>query len=287
MSESCAACGCKITNNQTADGIAVRHGAKLYCSECASMILPPEELARLTNPTTAKASAPASDLMADDDILAEEAPPSQPKPVVKKAGSTVAPALARSAGSSAKTQSPSSSRVQRAVSIPASRDSSESKRRVPTRSASVVPSAPSPSQSAGASRRYNKLPSSSRTDTAAGNARDDSGRNRNKKKDSTGLYIGLGVGAVVLMVGAYFVFGSSKPKVVAKEKPKESFVDNDKTPSYEYAQRGDDFLKKKDTPSAVRMYGKAAERAEKEGNTTKAKEYNMRSVSAEKASTLH
>ena len=100
-----------------------------------------------------------------------------------------------------------------------------------------------------------------------------------------GLYIGLGVGVLVLLVAGYFALSGNSAKS-GKMKPKDAFVDNDKTPSTEYARRAEDYAAKRDSHNAVLMYGKAAERAEKEGNSKKALEYNMQSVSIEKASTL-
>ena len=103
-----------------------------------------------------------------------------------------------------------------------------------------------------------------------------------------GLYIGLGIGAVVILVAGYFILapGSSSAKT-AKAKPKAELVDNDKTPSYEYARTAEDFAAKRDTSKAVKFYTKAAERAEKEGNTQKAKEYNMQAITLDRAATLH
>jgi hypothetical protein len=273
MSESCAACGCQIANNRTVDGPAVRHGAKLYCAECAAMILPPEELQRLSNPAAAgKTAAPAAGIMADDNILGD-------MPATEPAAASV--------------PSPSGSRVQRAVTALPKRDSvtTVAKRKSSTRSANLPP--PPPTQTAPQSRRSGTatLP---RRDSSAGGARPDrdtsSGRDGarkgKRKQDSTGLYIGLGVGAVALAVGGYFAFSGKPPKSVAKVKPKEEFVDNDKTPSDVYAQKGKDFLDKNDRMNAVEMYRKAAGRAEKEGNVPQAQKYNMQIDSIIKASTL-
>jgi len=138
----------------------------------------------------------------------------------------------------------------------------------------------------GSSRANRDRKSSARetnTNTNPGNRA--SGR---KEANSMGLYIGIGVSVVVLSLAGYFIFGG-KPKIeTAKEKAKSPvFVDNDKTPSYEYGRRADEYLKSKDSMNAVRYYRLAAERADKEGNSKKAVEYNMRLESAAKASTLH
>lgn len=299
MTETCAACGCQIVNNRTADGIAVRHGTKQYCAECAAMILPPEELERLSS----SASIPVPKkrppvLITDDDIIVDESR----KPESSKSRRTSIPA-------------PSSSRVQRAVPPPAptpaplrNAPTSSIKQKPSTRSTSVAPSPTLPPPSRASSRRTATGASISRRDLRPASGRDvkpasasarnpreereqsgrDNGRGRKKKSDPMGLYIGIGIGIFVLLAAGYFIFapGGGSKATTAKSKPKDEFVDSDKTPSYEYAQRADDFLKKSDSRNAVIMYGKAAERAEKEGNSSRAKEYNMRSVSAEKASTL-
>ena len=280
MNDSCAACGCQIANNRTADGLAVRHGAKLYCAECAAMILPPEELQRLTNPVPApvaapavvKSAPPASAIMAEDDMLGEM-PATEP-------ATQAAPTAA-------------GSRVQRGVAAPAKRESvtTVTKRKSSTRSANLPPP---PAAAAAPQSRRSGTATIPRRDSSAGGARADrdapSGRDAarkgKRKPDSTGLYIGLSVGAVLLAVGAYFAFSGKTAKPVAKAKPKEEFVDNDKTPSDVYAQRGKDFLDKNDRVHAVEMYRKAAGRAEKEGNDPQAQKYNMQIVTIEKASTL-
>ena len=112
-------------------------------------------------------------------------------------------------------------------------------------------------------------------------------RTRKRKADSMGLYIGLGVGVLLLLVGGYFALSSGSSAKAGKSKSKGELVDNDKTPSYEYARSAEDFAAKRDTSKAVRMYTKAAERAEKEGNTQKAKEYNMQAITLDRAATLH
>src|ERR1043165_3632290 len=73
--DSCAACGCEITGTHTPSGAAVHHAGKLYCGECAAMILPPETLEKLVNaakPAAGASARPGGGVMSGDDILGEE-----------------------------------------------------------------------------------------------------------------------------------------------------------------------------------------------------------------------
>ena len=285
IENSCAACGCDIKDNRTSAGAAMRHGGKLYCAECAAMILPPEELERLSNsvkalPTIARNRAPATSppvpsplpiIFVDDDVL-EEAGQQEESPAEKPAKSPAA----------------SGSRVQRAaLGVPSRPPTSVvGKRKKSTRSSNVPP----PSSRGSSGRRSEMVMVSprdagARAEKESPSGRGDNSRTRKRKADSMGLYIGLGVGVLVLLVAGYFALSGNSAKS-GKMKPKDAFVDNDKTPSTEYARRAEDYAAKRDSHNAVLMYGKAAERAEKEGNSKKALEYNMQSVSIEKASTL-
>ena len=269
MTESCAACGCEISANKLpagAPGAGLRHGEKWYCMECAGMILPPEELERLSH--AAPARPVASVLASDDDVFGQDAAVSPENPTPDM-GSPV---------------------LRDAAAVP-KRDSAtlSGKRRAPTR----APAAHPPSAGSSSSRRG--VSASSRRESSVTGVRGErdfpapreTGRARKREADSMGLYIGLGVGALALMFVMYFVFGRHTPEKPAKAAPKQpAFEDTDKTPSSVYARQADEFLAKKDTRNAVLMYGKAAVRAESEGDTQKAKEYNMRSVSIEKSSTL-
>lgn len=289
MSDSCAACGCHITNNKTADGPAVLHGAKLYCSECAAMILPPEELERLSKPAqpadaksrSVKAAPPrpVARVMVEDEVLGEE----EVIPAEKTKTAPMAPTAASGLG------------VQRSVAAAPKREAAASgtKIKAPTRSPNQPPA---PAQTTQSSRRSGTATIPRRDSNTSGarperNERDagsgrDTAKKAKKKKDQTGLYIGIGVGVLVLVAGLYIVLSSGKPKPNAKAKPVDEFVDNDKTPSSEYARRAEESRSKKDSRNAVLLYTKAAERAEKEGNSQKAKEYNMQAITIEKASTL-
>ncbi len=270
MTESCVACGCEVSENKSpgAPGAGLRHGEKWYCMECAGMILPPEELERLSK--SAPARPAASVLSGDDDVLGQEVPtsPENPTPDMGTRIPRDIPAAPR--------QQPG------ALS---------GKRKAPTRSPSMHP----PSSGSSSSRRG--VSPSSRRDSSVTGVRGDraerdtpapreNSRARKRAADSMGLYISMGVGALALMLVMYFVFMRKAPEKPMKPKPNLEFVDTDKTPSTEYARRAEEFLQKKDLRNAVLMYGKAADRAEKEGDTQKAKEYNMRSVSIEKSSTL-
>src|SRR5436190_12056688 len=67
--DSCAACGCEIIGGQTSAGQAVHHAGKVYCAECAAMIIPPETLKQM-----AETAHPSIGLMPADDVLGEEVP---------------------------------------------------------------------------------------------------------------------------------------------------------------------------------------------------------------------
>jgi hypothetical protein len=44
-SQTCAACGCDVPEIALRSGRALRHGSRVYCNECANLIMSPEERA--------------------------------------------------------------------------------------------------------------------------------------------------------------------------------------------------------------------------------------------------
>lgn len=245
--DSCAACGCEIINEHSAAGAAVRHVGKLYCAECAAMILPPETLEKLSKPVTqtANAAIQSGGVMGGDDILAEEAVPEPADAATAPKRETATVRGVRRPSTRAPGRAPSSRRT----------------------NTTAMP------------RNVAGAPQSDRHDAA----RD--ARARKRRSDSTGLYVGIGAGAVALVLIAIFVFNRSQPPVKAK-KPPAAAVDDDKTPSDVYARQAEDLVTRRDFTGAARMYSKAAERAEKEGNKTQAQNYVMQIKKLDENATL-
>src|SRR5579862_3942031 len=245
--DSCAACGCEIVNEQTAAGTAVRHLEKTYCAECAAMIVPPEMLEKLSKPVTQTATAViSSGGVMGGDDILAEAPPEEPP--------AVAPAPKRDT----------------AVERGARRPSTRATGRAPTSRRMGTTAMPRNVPGAGTQDRFDS-------------ARE--ARARKRRADSTGLYIGIGVGAVALVLIAIFVF-SQKQKPPKTNKPPVVAAEEDKTPSGVYAKQAEDLVAKRDFTGAARMYSKAAERAEKEGNKTQAQAYIMQIKNLEQNATL-
>lgn len=256
-SVTCSACGCDIVNGKTATGACVVFAQKTYCGECANLILPPEEIARLSRPGASK-SASSGLLSADDDVFGE--------------------------GEATKKQVATGERLAAPVpTLPATASPKVSGSKMP----GVAPSRRT-STSTNVKGRRSTTSTGIKPDRDGRDGRDgrDLAKSKMKKPDSTGLYIGLGVGAIALIVGGYFIFKGDSRKKGAEKKPAE-LVDNDKTPSTEYARKAEQLLEKNDRKGAVSMYGKAADRAEKEGNTDQAKSYNIKSMNLVKSSKLN
>lgn len=250
----CSACGCDIVNGKTASGASVIFAQKSYCGECANLILPPEEIAKLARSSASK-SANSGLLSADDDVFGEGEP-------TKKQT-----AKAERLAAQAQTAPPASASKNSGAKLPGA---------TPSRRTSVIPNVKG---------RRSSVASRVKPERDERGGRD-SAKSKKKKPDPTGLYISLGIGALALTVGGYFIFRGDSHKKSADKKTAE-FVESDKTPSSEYARRAEQLLDKNDRKGAVAMYGKAADKAEKEGNTDQAKSYNIKSMNLVKSSKLN
>lgn len=248
--DSCAACGCEITGARTPAGTAVHHAGKLYCGECAAMILPPETLAQLANaahPAAGVSARPAGGVMSGDDILGDTMDDTSPQTLPQNAPETS---------------------VVRGGPKPSTRAAHVAGRGGRRGNTTAMP---------------RSVPGGAHGD---GYYAPSSGRARRRAADSTGLYIGMGAGALLLVLVAVFVFGRDSGKPAKKKPPPAAVVSEDKTPSTEYARQAQDYAAKRDVTRAVWMYGLAAERAEKEGNPEMAKRYNMQSETLKASATL-
>ncbi|MCY3019036.1 MAG: hypothetical protein NTW87_08410 [Planctomycetota bacterium] len=101
---------------------------------------------------------------------------------------------------------------------------------------------------------------------------------------STGMMIGIGVGVLVLLAGGIALSGGGK-KEDAK-KPADTLKDEDeKTEASVLEQLAERALANNERSAAVNYYTRAANKAEREGNSTQARRYNMKAMDLIKTST--
>jgi hypothetical protein len=260
--ELCTACGCGIVNNRTPAGPAVRHSAKLYCAECAALILSPEDLARLSKPaivgtaTAARGAGSNSKLKAVAASLSDEAVGEDE------------PDESASAGSSRRMT------AQPGLRPPSRRDTS---------TAGVARSARGKRSGTSVVAKRDSSVVEAR-DKARGH-KAETPRARQRAANNNLMYIVMGVAGLALCLVAYFVF--LRDTHTGKKPVAATWEDSDKTTSTEYARHADDYAAKNDTINAVAMLRKAADKAEKEKNFDQARIYSMRIPTMEKAATVN
>lgn len=148
----------------------------------------------------------------------------------------------------------------------------KSSRRMPAAKSSVSARATSSSRSSKRDEREEK----------------DGKKDKDKKKgakggDMTMIYGGVAAVVVLIMIAVFATSGGKDDETGAKAVNKEEI---DKTPSGQYASRAEKELASGSRKEAMRLYTKASEQAEREGNSSKALNYNMKAMDLMKSSKL-
>jgi len=156
------------------------------------------------------------------------------------------------------------------VAAPSSKG--KSSRRMPAAKSSVSARATSSSRSSKRDEREEK----------------DGKKDKDKKKgakggDMTMIYGGVAAVVVLIMIAVFATGRGNDDETGAKAVNKEEV---DKTPSGQYASQAEKQLASGSRKEAMRLYTKASEQAEREGNSSKALNYNMKAMDLMKSSKL-
>jgi hypothetical protein len=105
---------------------------------------------------------------------------------------------------------------------------------------------------------------------------------------SPGMMIGIGIGAVVLLLfGALAMKGGSASKKKDVKTVEKAVDYGDKTPSHVWAQRAEEKKSRGDRLGAADDFGRAAEAAEREGSGRTAETYSMKAYDLRKFTVLN